>query len=130
MGNSITIIFGVVGRDAELRTLQDGKKVANFSVAVSRGQDNPTTWFNVSAWDNLADVAISYIKKGMSVQVQGRVSAGAYIANDGTAKADLRLSAFDIQLPTKRESQGGDYAPEGSADDGPPPADHQNDIPF
>ena len=62
--NQITIV-GNVTRDAETITTNSGKKVVRFGVAVNRGKDQPTDFFEVACWGKswAADVA----KKGVLV---------------------------------------------------------------
>jgi single-strand DNA-binding protein len=93
-----TTIIGRVGKDAESKTLEGGKTVANFSVAVSKKvQGNEqTTWFECALWDKTA--VVPYIKKGTQIACTGEVSANAYSASDGVAKASLRLTVFQVEL--------------------------------
>jgi single-strand DNA-binding protein len=109
-GYQYTIIIGNVGRDPELRYTQSGVAVADFSVAVSRRWTDrntnesreETTWFRVTAWRGLAETVQQYVHKGMQIMVTGRVTASAYIANDGEARASLDLTAQDIQFLGRR----------------------------
>jgi single-strand DNA-binding protein len=117
-GYQYTVIIGNVGRDPELRYTSSGVAVCDFSVAVTRkwtqGDERreETTWFKVTCWRQLAEIANQYVTKGKQVMVTGRVSADAYIANDGEARASLNLTAQDMQLlgdrddaPRERESE-------------------------
>ena len=80
-GWSQTIIVGNVGRDVNFKYTQSGVPVADFSVAVTRrfgGRDGAekqekTTWYKVTCWRNLAEIANQYIRKGMQVMVVGLV---------------------------------------------------------
>ena len=109
-GYQYTIIVGNVGRDPELRYTQSGVAVADFSVAVSRRWTDrntnesreETTWFRVTAWRGLAETVQQYVHKGMQVMVTGRVTASAYIAQDGEARASLELTAQDLQFLGRR----------------------------
>ncbi len=76
------IIVGNVGRDAEMRYTPSGAAVASFSVATNRqytassGEKiKETVWFRVSAWGKQAEVCNQYVKKGMKVLVEGRLTA-------------------------------------------------------
>ncbi len=129
-GYQYTIIIGNVGRDPELRYTQSGVAVCDFSVAVSRrwtdrNTNEPreeTTWFRVSAWRKLAETASQYVYKGMQIMVTGRVSASAYLGQDGQPRATLEITALDMQFLGRRgermdipdEEGGGGYpdAPE------------------
>jgi single-strand DNA-binding protein len=117
-GYQYTVIIGNVGRDPELRYTPSGVAVCDFSVAVSRRwndrQSNErreeTTWFKVTCWRQLAEIANQYVVKGRQVMIAGRVSADAYIGNDGDARASLNLTALDMQLLGRRDDvyEGGD----------------------
>lgn len=99
--NSITIA-GIVGKDAELRVLNDGTNIATFSVADSQGKDK-TIWWNVNLWGRKAESLHSYITKGTKVTVTGSVSEETW--NDkqtGEAKKSLRVRVNDILLQSNR----------------------------
>ena len=74
--NSV-IIVGRVGQDAEIKYFESGKSRANFSVAVNRWdaktKSEVADWYNVDAWDKLAEFAGEYIKKGAMVIVDGSI---------------------------------------------------------
>lgn len=76
MYSRLTII-GNVGRDAELRQLDSGKQVANFSVAVNDYQEH-TLWVKVVVWGNFADTVVKYAKKGVKVFVEGSLNSDDY----------------------------------------------------
>ncbi|NLX10468.1 MAG: single-stranded DNA-binding protein [Chloroflexi bacterium] len=123
-GYQYTIIIGNVGRDPELKYTQSGVAVCDFSVAVSRRwsdrntneQREETTWFKVTAWRGLAETTSQFVHKGMQIMVTGRITASAYIAQNGEARASLELTAQDIQFLGQRgeyAGEPGDYAPGG-----------------
>lgn len=71
-------ILGHAGRDAELSYLQSGKAICKFSVAVSRGRDKPTDWFNVVCFDKTAEIAAEQIKKGTTVLAKGQMQSNKH----------------------------------------------------
>ena len=104
-------------------TLPSGQSVCNFSVASNRRWTNrdgqsqdETTWFRVAVWGRQAETANQYLAKGKRVLVEGRVSARAFIGNDGQPRASLEISANNfVMLSTRQEdaqagAAGGDYA--------------------
>jgi len=127
-----TVIVGHVGRDPEMRYTPDGTAVCNFSVAVSRRwtdkntneQREKTTWFKVTCWRQLAEIAHQYVTKGKQVLITGEVDASAYLGQDGQPRASLEITARELKLLGKREDggQGASY--------GGPPAEELQDIPF
>lgn len=99
------IIVGNLGNDPELRYTANGTPVANFNVATSRRwtdqQGKPqeeTTWFRVSAWGKQAESVNQYLRKGRQVMVIGRVTARAYTAANGEARASLDVTAESIKF--------------------------------
>jgi single-strand DNA-binding protein len=78
------MLIGNLGADPEVRSTNNGSRVATLSVATSRqwtGQNGEkqekTEWHRVICWNNkgsgLADVAEKYLKKGDKVYIEGRV---------------------------------------------------------
>ena len=111
-----TIIVGNLGRDPELRYMQNGRAVCNFNVAVSerwrdrqtQEQRERTTWYRVAVWGPQAESCNTYLSTGRRVMVIGNVSANAYINNNGEAAASLDLNARDVRfLGSREDGQGG-----------------------
>ena len=110
-----TIIVGNLGGDPELRYMQSGRAVCNFSVAVSeRWRDRQTnemqertTWYRVAVWGNQAEPCNTYLAKGSQVMVTGNVSARAYINNSGEAAASLDMNARDVRFLARTNRDGG-----------------------
>ena len=84
MANDVNrvILIGNLGRDPEVRSLPDGLKVVNLSVATSESwtdkqtgeRREKTEWHRVTIWnEGLAGVAEKYLKKGSKVYVEGRL---------------------------------------------------------
>jgi len=115
-----TIIVGNLGGDPELRYMQNGRAVCNFSVAVSERwrdrqtneQQERTTWYRVAVWGPQAENCNTYLAKGRRVLVTGNVSARGYINNNGEAAASLDLTARDVRFLSSRgedDQQGGGW---------------------
>jgi single-strand DNA-binding protein len=124
--------LGNVGRDPVFKYTQSGVAVCDFSVAVTRrmgsgeNRTEKTTWFRVTCWRNLAEIANQYVRKGTQILVEGTVEVNAYISKqDNSAQASLELTADTFQLVGRRDdnsqSSSGEYAA--------PPSD-MSDIPF
>lgn len=118
--NRLTII-GNLTCDPELRTTQDGKNVCTFTVAVNRRGREGADYFRVSAWNAMGENCHKYLAKGRKVAVCGMVSAHAYTAQDGSARASLEVIAQDVEFLTPGikvkagESQDG-YTPVAGED--------------
>lgn len=101
--NSLTII-GNVTRTPETAATQTGKRVCNFTVAVNRrGEQKDVDYFRVTAWEQLGDNCARYLDKGRKVAVRGMVSARAYIAGDGTPRANLEITAQEVEFLSSRQ---------------------------
>jgi len=111
-----TVVVGNLGGDPELRYLQSGQAVCNFSVAVSERwrdrntneQRERTTWYRVAAWGGLGETCNQYLARGRQVMVIGNVQARGYINNNGEAAASLDLTARDVRFLGGRGGDGGD----------------------
>ena len=99
--NKLTII-GNLTRDPELRTTTSGVNVCSFMVAVNRrnareGQPD-ADFFRVSAWRQLGDNCSKFLHKGAKVCAVGAVSVRTYQANDGTTRAQMEVTADDVEF--------------------------------
>ncbi len=130
------IIVGNVGRKPEMRFTNEGRAVADFSVAVNRrwtGRDGQpqeqTTWFRVTCWDKLAETVNQYLTKGRQVLVIGeRVEASPFLGQDGQPRATLEITARDVRFLGSRDAAGEEGAVAGSSGPGFP--QDEEDIPF
>ena len=91
-GVNKVILIGNLGKDPEVKTLDSGSKVANFSVATSetwtdkQGEKHEETeWHNVVLWKGLAEIAEKYLKKGSKVYIEGKIKTRTWEA-DGVTK--------------------------------------------
>jgi len=96
-------ITGRLTGDAVVRSLSEGKKVVNFSVAVNDSYKakngervTQTEFFDCSYW--IATGIAQYLTKGSIVELSGRVSARAWVDGEGNAKAGLNFHTSKITL--------------------------------
>jgi len=96
-------IIGRVTRDAEVRSLSNNKSVVSFSVAVNHDYKarngervTQTDFFDCAYWFSIG--VAQYLTKGSLVELAGRVSARAWMGNDGESKAGLNFNTTDIKL--------------------------------
>lgn len=71
-GRNLIILVGNLGRDCETRHTKDGKAVCSFSLAVTERKGQEVEWFNIVAWEKLAEICQKYLKKGSQVYIEGR----------------------------------------------------------
>ncbi|MFN7710348.1 MAG: single-stranded DNA-binding protein [Holosporales bacterium] len=86
------ILVGNLGRDPEVRHLQDGAKVANLSIATSEAwrdrqtgeRKDRTEWHRVVIFnDKIADVAEKYLRKGSKVYIEGQLQTRKWTDQSG-----------------------------------------------
>jgi len=98
---SITMITGRLGADPDLRETRQGKKVANFTVAVnspwSKKYGEPD-WFDVEAWGKTAEFVNQYLKKGDGVEITGHMRQQKW-ERDGEKRSRWVLSADRVSFP-------------------------------
>ncbi|MGN6671409.1 MAG: single-stranded DNA-binding protein [Candidatus Nucleicultricaceae bacterium] len=89
------ILVGNLGRDPEVRSMQDGSKIVNLSIATSEAwkdkvtgeRRDKTEWHRVVIFnDRLADVAEKYLKKGAKVYIEGALQTRKWTDQSGQEK--------------------------------------------
>jgi len=92
-GVNKVILIGNLGSDPEVRTLEGGTKVANFSIATSEKFKNRegntverTEWHNIVMWRGLAEIAEKWLKKGSQIYVEGRLRTRSWDDQNGNKK--------------------------------------------
>lgn len=119
------ILVGNVGKDPEIRHLDSGVGVANFSLATSEtytaknGERVSTTeWHNIVLWRGLADVAEKYVKKGMQLYVEGRIRTRSYDDKDGNKRYITEINGDVMRmLGSKESSSSGSSSSQNSNND-------------
>lgn len=113
------ILSGNLARNPEIRYTQTGKSVATFALAVTRGwkkaensQYPSADFFNIVAWDKLAEFCNKYLVKGTRILVEGRLQARSYDAQDGSKRTVTEIIANEIEFAgAKRQSEEGEEFP-------------------
>lgn len=95
--NSITV-SGTLGRDAEVRYLNSGDAICNFSVADSAGRDKPTIWWNCSLFGKRAEALSQYLTKGQSVTVVGSITEREFTDKNGNHRKSMDVRVNEIAL--------------------------------
>lgn len=111
-------LIGNLTRDPELRTTQSGLAVCTFTLAVNRrrasnaeaGQPE-ADFFRVTAWRQLGENCARYLAKGRKVSVIGPVSVSTYTAQDGQTRAQMEVTAEDVEFLTPK-GEGQQEAPQ------------------
>lgn len=92
-------IRGNLGRDPQTRSTNSGEMVVNFSVAVSeKYKGNETTeWFDCVAFGKTADFASTYLTKGASVLIEGKIQTREW-EKDGVKRKAIQVIVKEIDM--------------------------------
>lgn len=93
--NTTATITGNVTRDPEARFTNSGKAVASFGVAVSESETE-TSFFDVTAWESLAENVVASISKGDRVVVTGRLKQSTWETQEGDKRSKIELIADEV----------------------------------
>src|SRR3954452_12329066 len=112
------ILVGNLGKDPEVRRMQDGRPVVNLSVATSETwrdkntgeKKERTEWHRVVIFsEGLAKVAEQYLKKGAKVYLEGQLQTRKYTDAQGVEKysTEVVLQGFNAALTMLDRAGGG-----------------------
>lgn len=90
-----------------MRTTTSGINVCSFTVAVNRrrgGEEKETDFFQVTAWRERGETCAKFLRKGSKVCVIGPVSVRTYTANNGETRAQLEITADEVEFCSSRVS--------------------------
>lgn len=130
------ILIGNLGKDPEVRHLENGAVVANFSIATSEvftdkttGEKKETTdWHDIVVWRGLAQIAEKYLKKGYKVYVEGKLKKRSWQDKEGNTRYTTEVVADELTILSRPE--GSDKIAEAQApysQTGTPPPPTQMD---
>lgn len=139
------ILVGNLGKDPEIRHTQDGKPIANFSLATSESwrdkssgeRKEKTEWHRVVIFNEpLCKIAEQYLKKGSKVYLEGALQTRKWTDKDGVEKysTEIVLQGFGGTLtmldgkPGHAESEPGEQRPAPAKKR--PNDDMDSEIPF
>ena len=121
---NVISISGSLGRDAELKSLNSGDNICNFSIADSMGRDKGTIWWNCSLFGKRAESLAQYLVKGQAVTVNGSVTEREWTDKDGAKRKSMDVRVNDIAL------QGGRQQAEARPEKVVEPFIEESDLPF
>lgn len=111
------ILVGRTTKDIELKEIKGNKSkgtvdtvVANFTLAVDDRKRDETAFINCVAWGKLAETLEQYIKKGMPIQLWGRLRTHDYEDKDGNKRfvTDVVAEGFEFcptNIPPEKEEK-------------------------
>jgi len=142
-GVNKVILVGNLGKDPEVRHLENGRAVANFSLATSESYKNKqgervttTEWHNIVLWSPIAEIAEKFLKKGNQVYIEGKLTTRSWDDQEGNKRYTTEVVGNNLtMLGSKSDNEGGggsSYSPSQSASNevSSIPEDDSDDLPF
>ena len=119
-GINKVILVGNLGKDPEVRYTQDGRAVAQFSIATSEEWKDKNTgekrekteWHRVVAFGRLGEICGEYLSKGRQVYIEGRLQTSSY-EKDGVTRYSTDIITDKMQMLGSKNSSG-DFQGRGS----------------
>lgn len=137
------ILIGRLGKDPEVRHLENGISVGNFTLATneyykdkSGERKERTEWHNIEVWRGLADVAEKYLSKGKLVCIEGKIRTDSWEDKEsGNTRYKTKIIADSMNMLDKRDSgdQSSGSNNNGSANVSKEPSSTEeitDDLPF
>ena len=116
-GVNKVILLGNLGKDPEIRHLENNRTLARFTLATNEVYKNKagervnnTTWHNVVLWTPLAEIAEKYLTKGRQVYIEGKLSSRSYVDKEGQTKYTTEVVGQELVL--LGSSKGGSANPD------------------
>lgn len=107
------MIIGNLGKDPEVRTTPNQTKVANFSIATNEGYTDKsgqkvekTEWHRIVAWGKLAEIIERYVKKGMTIYIEGKLETRSWDDKEGKKHYTTEIKADVMQMLPGRGDGG------------------------
>ncbi|RAR72626.1 single-stranded DNA-binding protein [Flavobacterium aciduliphilum] len=104
MRNKVQLI-GNVGQEPEIKNLEKGKKVANFTIATHEvyyrengDKVEQTEWHKVTAWGKTAEIVEKFVTKGKEIAIEGKLTHRSYDDKDGNKRYVTEIVANELLL--------------------------------
>ena len=138
------ILMGHVGKDPEIRRMDNNLTVARFSLATNEKWNKDgnwvdhTEWHNIVVWRDLAERTEKFIRKGSLIYVEGKIRSRSYDDKDGVKRYTNEIIADTMRLVGSKPEGTQTVSPQQSvSQDTPmPPIETTNldsvpdDLPF
>ena len=106
------ILLGHLGKDPDVRYLEGGVAVGQFSLATTkRAQTLPngtqiperTEWHNIVVWRGIAETAKKYLHKGYKVYVEGEIRSRSFEDKNGVRHTVVEIFAESMEMVTVKQ---------------------------
>lgn len=106
------ILIGNLGRDPEIKKLENGATLASFSLATSESYTDKvsgkkienTDWHDVVLWRGLAELAEKFLKKGMKIYVEGRLKKRSWQDREGNTRFNVEVIGDEMTILSKPDT--------------------------
>lgn len=115
------ILIGNVGKDPDVRYLENNVCVANFTLATTeRGYTtqsgiqipDKTEWHNIVVWRGLAEIAEKYVRKGTQLYIEGKIRTRSWEDQNKIRRYTTEIYVDNMELLGRRDGQSSpSYAP-------------------
>lgn len=128
------VMIGRLTKDPKTTTTQNGVKVSQFDIAVSRRFANAdgereTDFFRVVAWRQTAELCEKYLSKGKRVGVIGALQTRSWETDDGSKRVATEIIADEVEFLTPK-SEGEPEPPRPAKKNAQPTPIDDDDLPF
>ena len=103
-------LIGNLGKDPEVKSFDNGKKVARFTMATSESYKKEggekvteTQWHNIVAWNGTAGIVEKYLKKGNEVAIEGKLTSRSWEDKEGNKHYITEVVANEVLLLNKEK---------------------------
>jgi len=105
-------LIGNLGAAPEIRSFENDRKLARFSLATSEVYENAkgekmteTQWHNIVVWGKLADIAGKYLAKGSEVAIEGKLVTRNYTDKDGVKRYVTEVEVRELLMLGERRKE-------------------------
>jgi single-strand DNA-binding protein len=128
-------LIGRCGKDPEIRSIADGAKVANFSLATSEKYKDKevTEWHSIVLWKGLAEVAEKYVHKGDLLYIEGKIRTRSWDDKDGNKRYTTEIVGNEMIMLGSKKPAAPPESDQDFSDSTTKPDDvptDESDLPF
>ena len=106
------ILLGNLGRDPDVRYLDNNRVVATFPLATNEvytdrknNRIRQTEWHNIELWDSLAKIAEKYLKKGYTIYLEGKIRTDNWTDKEGVNRSQKKIRGISITIVNKEKNR-------------------------
>ncbi|MCH2230995.1 MAG: single-stranded DNA-binding protein [Crocinitomicaceae bacterium] len=130
------ILIGNVGKDPEVRHLENGAVVANFPIATSESYTDRNTgqkientdWHDIVVWRGLAEVVDKYVRKGQKVYIEGKLKKRSWQDKDNNTRYTTEVVADEMTMLSRSDRNPNQNSNSIYTSEGTPPAPSKVDA--